>query len=456
MSLLGLLWDARRARRGGPDAIARRQQDRLAAIVNHARAASPFYRRLYHDLLDWVTDPAALPVVDKKTLMAQFDDWVCDPGITLAAVRRFVDDPTLVGQRLRDRYTVTTTSGTTGTHGIFIQDHHALTVAGAMAARMLGSLLTARDTVRILAAGRRMALVVPTGGHFASATAAARMTADARRAKTTGVFSVHDPMPTLVDHLNRFRPAILAPYATVGAMLASEAEAGRLRIDPALVVLAAEGLPPAEYDRIAAAFGAKVGTSYAANEVPFLSYSCDRHWLHVNADWVIVEPVDADHRPVPPGEPSHTVLVSNLANRTQPILRYDLGDSIVMRPAPCECGNPLPAIRVQGRAADLLTLTTPPGHRVTIAPLALATLVERIPGVELFQIEQTTPTTLRVRLLPAPDADPDNLWATVHGDITNLLAQHHLPNVTVERADEPPQQTTGGKYRQIIPLTQPR
>ncbi|ROT33468.1 phenylacetate--CoA ligase family protein [Micromonospora sp. HM5-17] len=454
-SLLGLLWDARRARRGGPDAITRRQRDRLAAIVDHARTNSRFYRRLYRDLPDQVTDPAVLPVVDKKTLMAQFDDWICAPDLTLADIRRFVDDPTRVGQHLHGRYTVTTTSGTTGTHGIFIQDHHTMAITAAMAARMFGSWLTTRTIAKILTGGRRMALIAPTGGHFATATAAARLSAG-RRGKTTRVFSVHDPIPQLVDGLNQFRPAILLPYATVGAMLASEAQAGRLHIDPALVVLSAEGLPPSECDRIAAAFGATVGHTYAANEVPFLSYSCRYHWLHVNADWVTVEPVDADHQPVPPGEPSHTVLVTNLANRIQPILRYNLGDSILMRPDPCECGNPLPAIRVQGRAADLLTFTTSAGQPVTIAPLALATLVERIPGVELFQIQQATPTTLRVRLLPATGADPDNLWHRVHDDITNLLASHSLGHVDVERANEPPQQTTGGKYRQIIPLTQPR
>ncbi|MGW5051431.1 phenylacetate--CoA ligase family protein [Actinokineospora sp. NPDC004072] len=453
MNLPGLLWDARQARRGGPDAIAGRQRDRLAAIIEHARTSSPFYRRLYRELPERVTDPAALPVVNKQALMAHFDDWVTDPELTEKKARGFVNDPRLLGQRLLGQYTVTTTSGTTGTHGIFVQDSHALAVAGAMMARMLGSLLTARDAAKILTAGRRIALVVPTGGHFATTTAAARMTADPKRAKSVGVFSVHDPLPQLVDALNQFRPAILAPYATVGAMLASEAEAGRLHIDPTLIVLAAEGLPPAEYDRIAATFGATVGTSYAANEVPFLSYSCDQHWLHVNADWVILEPVDANHHPVPAGQPSHTVLVSNLANRVQPILRYDLGDSVLARPDPCECGNPLPAIRVQGRASDLLTFTTPTKREVTLSPLALATLVERIPGIDLFQIVQTTPTTLQIRLQPRSGAEPEQMWATVHGDITRLLVQHDLSHITVERAEEPPQQTAGGKYRAVIPLT---
>jgi len=46
-----------------------------------------------------------------------------------------------------------------------------------------------------------------------------------------------------------------------------------------------------------------VGNSYAATECPFLSYGCQEGWLHVNTDWTILEPVDADHQPSRPGSP---------------------------------------------------------------------------------------------------------------------------------------------------------
>src|SRR5690606_28956819 len=97
-----------------------------------------------------------------------------------------------------------------------------------------------------------------------------------------------------------------------------------------------------------------------------LSYDCDNGWHHLHADWFAFEPVDAEFRPVAPGEPSHTVLLTNLINRTQPILRYDLGDSIVMRPDPCPCGNPLPAFLATGRSSDVLRLSTSDGTTATI------------------------------------------------------------------------------------------
>ena len=259
------------------------------------------------------------------------------------------------------------------------------------------------------------------------------------------------PLPELVARLNPFRPVLLAPYASVAALLASEQEAGRLHINPVLLALSAEGLPEGEYERVARAFKAKVGNSYAATECPFFSYSCEHGWLHVNSDWVVFEPVDVNYRPVRPGEPSHTVLISNLANRVQPILRYDLGDSVLQQAGPCPCGNPLPAIRVQGRSAEVLTFHSNGGDRVTIAPLAFATLADRTPGLQMFQIVQTAPASLRVRL-QTHGADSDRVWETVQAGIKHLLAEHGLDQVALERAEEPPEQSKGGKVRQVVPL----
>lgn len=234
------------------------------------------------------------------------------------------------------------------------------------------------------------------------------------------------------------------------ALLAAEQDAGRLHIRPVLVLPTSEGLSQDGYDRIAKAFHAKVRTVYVATECLFMAIGCEHGWHHVNSDWAILEPVDASYQPVPPGEEAHTVLVSNLANRVQPILRYDLGDRILQRPDPYPCGNPLPAIRVRGRAADILTFPTERGEKVAMPSLALE--IDHVPGVELFQIVQTAPTQLRVRLHPAADADPNRVWRAVHSELTKLLNEHGLGQVSVELAAEPPVPSSAGKYRTVIPL----
>lgn len=451
-SVLRLLFDARSARTQGRAALQKRQRVRLDEMVTFARAHSPYYRELYQNLPDGVRDPARLPVTDKKTLMARFNDWVTDRDVTIEKVQALVQDPGRIGERFLGQYTVITTSGTTGTPGIFVQDDRSMAVTKVLAALMVKSWLEAGDIVRILAGGGRTAMVIATGGHFATTVAATRMRSSRWRARLVRVFPVHMPLPEMVAALNRFRPAMIAAYASVAKLLASEQEAGRLHIKPVLLSVTAEGLPEHEYERIAKAFGATVRNGYAANECPFLSYGCAHGWLHVNSDWLVLEAVDADYRPIPPGQQSHTVLLSNLANRVQPILRYDLGDSILQRSDPCSCGNPLPAIRVRGRSADVLTFSAN-GERITIVPLVFATLLDRIPGIELFQIVQTTPSGLRVRLRPAAGTNKDRLWQEVSIEMTRLLAAHKVADATLELAEEAPEQSAGGKFRHVIPLT---
>lgn len=87
-----------------------------------------------------------------------------------------------------------------------------------------------------------------------------------------------------------------------------------------------------------------------------------------------------------------------------------------------------------------------------LPPLALGTVVDRIPGVALFQIVQDAPTRLRVRLQPAPGADGEQVWSAVHQALAGLLAVHQLDHVTMERAAEPPARGAGGKVRTVIPL----
>ncbi|MGP4087213.1 phenylacetate--CoA ligase family protein [Streptomyces sp. KR55] len=451
-STLALIRDGRRTLRQGPDALAGRQRERLAAMVDFARAHSPYYRELYRTLPERVEDPALLPVTRKQILMARFDDWVTDPEVTIDRVRAFVADPRRVGERFLGRYLVTTTSGTTGHRGLFLLDDRETAVVRSLSLRAARRTLTPSVTARLLAHRMRAAHIVATSGHLAAYTVIARSRAAGRLyARGSRVLSVHRPLSELVDQLNRYRPAFLGGYATVIALLAGEQLTGRLRIAPAVVSLVAEGLSDRDHQRIRSAFGAHVVNSYGCNESLALAYGCAFGWLHVHSDWLLLEPVDADHRPTPPGQESFTVLLTSLCRWAQPILRYDLGDSVLLRPDACPCGDPLPAIKVRGRAADLLSFPRGDGGTVSVVPMAFETLLESIPDIDLFQIVQTAPIHLRVRIRSAAGADRDRLWTTVRKEMVALLTAHGAGQVSVERAHEPPEQSPGGKYRVVIP-----
>ncbi len=318
-SVLWLLLDSRRARKQGPAAIAQQRRARLSEMVAYARARSPCYCEFYRDLPERVGDPALLPVTDKKTLMARFDDWVTDRDVMIEKVRQFIEDPSLIGAPFLGKYTVATTSGTTGTPGIFVLDYGHLAVGLASIGFEFAQWLSAIDVLKLLFRGMRIAAVHATGGHYASVAGVTRARRSNRLlARQLKDFSVHTPLLELVTKLSEFRPVIVLGYALIIALLAREQEAGRLSINPVLIVVTAEGLGEGEYGRIARAFGSKVGNVYGSTELAQVAYSCREGWLHILVGWIVLEPVDADYRPSPPGEQSHTVLLSNLANRVQP------------------------------------------------------------------------------------------------------------------------------------------
>lgn len=448
--MLATVVDLVRARREGRLGYQRRQQDRLQTLVRYARANSPFYQRFYSDLTDSAL--TVLPPVTKSQLMAAFDDWVCDPTVTLADVRAFASDPAKVGMPYRGRYFVCASSGTSGHPGVFLHDERACQVYQAMSYPMDMAWLSRRQWLRLLRRRASWAVLVGTGGHFAGE---GWITYLGRRhwwRRNWRSLSLQQPLPQLVAALNSFQPAILTSYPSALELLAAEQLAGRLRARPVIVELSGESVDPVGRARIAEAFGRNVvHEAYAASECLTIAFDCAHGWLHVNADWVLLEPVEADYSPTPAGKPSHTVLLTNLANLVQPIIRYDLGDSVLARPDSCPCGSPMPAIRVEGRRDDTLRLTKPGGGTVEVLPLAIGSVVDEVPGVYRSQIVQTGPSALTLRLQVRPLSVPEQVWEQACAALSDYLAAQGLPDTTITRATEPPRSSpTSGKFRQVI------
>jgi len=451
------IWDVWRAYRGGEHALVARRENRLAILIAFARARSPFYGDLYSSLPEGIRDLQDLPPVSKPDLMESFDDWVTDPGVTKASAEAFITDTDLVGDYYLDRYALWTTSGTTGEPGIFVHDSGALNVYAALGLlRGIKAWMTTGTLLAFLRRDLRAAIVIATGGHWASEAVKELVRGlNPWLSNRLRTYSVLTPMRQMVNMLNEYQPTILFGYPTALALLAHQQVVGGHKISPLLVATAAEWLTPGDRDQIAGTFNCPVRETYAASEFMGIAYSCDHGRLHVNSDWVILEPVDEAYRPVLPGHASQTVLLTNLANRVQPIIRYDLGDSITVDRDPCPCGSPLPAIQVEGRRDDVLYLQTPDGESVPILPMALATVVEEVPGVTRYQIIQTAPAELNLRI----ETPYENLQV---GEIATQRLREYLGTLglssiqIVESAEQPTCDPVSGKYHQIWTDLEPK
>ena len=432
-------------------AIALQREQRLIALVAYAFECSPYYSRLYRKLRVSSSSRLRLtdlPRVTKQSLMENFDDVMTDPAVTRSAVDGFVAQPDRCGGALLGRYSVWTSSGTTGKPGYFVHDPDAVAVYDALEWQRFRGVRSATDLARQLIAGDRYAMVAATGGHFAGISTVERM----RRSmpwltESLKGFSLLQPLEQLVAQLNDFRPTLLASYPTAAQMLAEEQHAGRLKLHLREVWTGGETLANAARAQLQRAFGCPVRNSYGASEFLPIAWECPYRRLHLNSDWVILEPIDQYGRPVPAGTRSHSVLLTNLANRIQPLIRYDLGDAVTIADTPCGCGSRFPVMSVEGRTDEALVFPLSRGGTATVVPLALTTVMEDDARVHDFQVTQTAPNKLQVRL----GSDEHGSAADVRRALGNYFDTLGIGAVSIDIAHRPPaRDEVSGKLRRVI------
>lgn len=405
MRLGAVALDVLASGRATPDAIAARQQSRLAHLLDAAVRGSRIFRERLQGM-PAATTLSALPVLGRAELMARFDDWVTDPQLKLQELGSFTADAKRIGEPYLGKYLVWESSGTSRQPGMFVQDARAMAVYDALEALRRSTLRPLQRWFDPLLLAERIAFVGATTGHFASMVNMQRLRQlNPFMAQSLHCFSILQSSSALLDELNTFAPTVIATYPTVAALLADLAAQGALHFAPKEIWTGGETLSKAVRRHLEQTLGCVVRNSYGASEFMSIGWECQHGQMHANTDWLILEPIDAQGQPVPPGQVSHSTLLTNLANFVQPLIRYDMGDQIMVHQERCECGSSLPVIEVQGRRDDPLLMAGQNGRRVMLLPLALTTVLEEEAGVFDFQLRQHDDHTLVLRLgLQAADA----------------------------------------------------
>ena len=378
--------------------VAAMQARRLRELLAHVAQHSPLYRGMLGGLDPSGLDLQSLPVMHKPQLMRHFDEWVTDPQIRLEELRRFVGDRSHIGDTYLGRYVVWESSGSSGNPAIFVQDAASLAVYDALEALRRTASRPMGHVLDPLCLAERIVFIGAIDGHFASTVSFERL----RRLNPWMANSLHSlsflkPLKALVVELDALKPSVIATYPSVAVLLAKEKAAGRLSIAPTEIWTGGETLSAGARRFVQDAFGCAVCDSYGASEFLALASQCPQGRLHLNSDWAIVESVDAHGRPVPDGHPGHSCLLTNLINRVQPLIRYDLGDRVTITSGPCACGSTLPVIEVHGRSDETLCLGRESRHSVEVLPLALCTVIEEEAGLFDFQVVQCGPRDLLLR-----------------------------------------------------------
>jgi phenylacetate-CoA ligase len=390
----------------------------LSQLRAHTYAHSPFYQKFHRGLEG--RPLSALPVLTKATMMENFDALVTDQAIRLEAVRAHLaqDDG---DRRYLDRYWVNATSGSTGSPGLFLFDRREWTTVLASFARS-----HEWAGVKISLTHRmKMASIASISPWHMSAQVGATLKSWWMPALR---LAASDPLGVIVERLNDWQPAMLVAYASMARILADEQIAGRLRIAPHLVYTSSEVLTEDTRRRIEAAWGQPPFNQYASTEVGGLAAETVAHdGLYLYEDHAIFEVVDEHYQPVPPGQYGAKVLVTALFNRTQPLIRYELSDSV--RLAASASGRHLPFARldgIQGRTEDILHLPGRSGGDVAVHPLTFHRVMDATPASGWQVVQEAD--GLNVLLAGAPNGVAD---ATLVDRLTRELSAQGVDGLPI-------------------------
>jgi phenylacetate-CoA ligase len=422
--------------------LAEHRTVRLRELVRIATERSPWYRKRLSgvdvDRLD-ERSLTELPVLTKAELMEHFDDIVTDSRLTLAGLEAHLSTVG-TGSYLLGQYTALTSGGSSGQRGVFVYGWDAWAVFWLTCYR---TLLNARNSYRDLAS-RPAVMASVTAAHFSHATAAMARTFSSPR-MTTVRFPVMLRTEEIVAGLNEVQPDFMTVYPSVLYPLAHEAAAGRLRIAPRRVLAGAEPLLPEIRAAAEQAWGVTVINIYGTSEGGGTAVGCGRGGTHVSEDQLIVEPVDLAGRPVPPGERSAKIYLTNLYNPVLPLIRYEITDEVTVLPGPCPCGSAHRRIAdVQGRLDDVFTY-----QGLRVHPHLFRTALSREAGIVEYQVRQI-PAGAAIAIRCTAPVSLDALRDRVAAGLAATGLDR--PRVTVEVVDRFERPGGPAKLKRFIPL----
>ncbi|MCG3171936.1 MAG: hypothetical protein GMKNLPBB_00077 [Myxococcota bacterium] len=440
----------------------RRVQDKkLRALLRHARENVPLYQRMLRNI---DVDKCALeeiPPISKRMLMENLEDSLAVRGVSRAEIEDFARGKENAGKLFKGKYILCTTSGTTGFVGYFMYDKKAWSAMRAVEfVRMLRHRLGPWHIARF-SFGRRLrwAMVIAMGGHYVTHLLATIVPKASVLLANVRQISIMSPMKQIVDQLNGFKPHLMHGYPTFLEALAHEQLAGRLDIDPEFISSGSEPFTRGARQRISQAWKrAVLSETYGTTEFVALANQCKHGSLHANIDYCIIEAVDDLYNPVRPGQRGSRILLTNLLNYTQPIIRYEITDSVVYTGETCPCGSKLPVIQVHGRTDDTFFLKEADGVFRAHPPIPFEVLFLRVDGLRQFQLVHEEQNWLRVRFACADDIRPEVVRERIHHEFQQYFAQHNLEGqikLTFEEINQVTRNPTSQKMRQIYSKVSP-
>ncbi len=428
-----------------PDALQQLQKQRLKEIVGYVKEHSDYFREAYKDIDPENFRLEDLPSTDKKGLTEHYERWVTDQEITYEGVMSYLKN-TDANQLYLSKYTALTTSGTSGSPMPMIRDSYHNTIHGAMISRRL---FTGNASPEFMNPSKyRIASIIYTDPKVSSYRSLLKAKqAAGEYAVNMQAFSPAQPIGELARQIEAFHPDVITCYPSAMCAIAVEQRKGNIHLDLRAIACSAEALTEDMFNLFTETFHCPVINNYCSTEGGEAAMSCSNGHLHVNEDWVIIEPVDENRMPITDEDVwSEGILITDLTNYVQPVIRYYMNDQVKIHRHSNQCDNSFAQMEIQGRSGGITEVC---GKSILITHFAKD--LESIPMVCISQIAQTATDTLEIRAVFAPDADKEKVFADIESRVKKILDREGCEGYHIIHSDQEPQRNErGGKLQKFI------
>ncbi len=335
------------------DDLKKYQEKQLKKLIEYSIDHSEFYRREYDGFeMNSMEDFHRLPVINKKIMMDNFTDLnTC--GLDLDDVMDYAVNKEVKRDFLgyyKDEYVVGLSSGTSGNKGIYVTPK-AMT-------RRLPFVFLARSGIPLKLLPFRILFLLRVFSQGFDDIKAPMV--------SLKYLSTMTPIDDIIDSINDLKINILmAPPSLVRLLLPRRDD---IRVPIKLIMTYAEVMEEEEKDRFKEVFHTDVIEIYQASEGQIAS-ACKCGNLHINEDLVFVELYDDKGRAVnEAGKVATRMVVTNLVNYAQPLIRYEMNDMVILGHK-CPCGSSFRVIKkILGRNDDVVYLKNRQGNIQHIFP----------------------------------------------------------------------------------------
>ena len=248
-----------------------------------------------------------------------------------------------------------------------------------------------------------------------------------------------------IQQIQAIRPKMLFGYPSALAHIAKQAEKNGDRLDKLGIKVAfvtSEKLYDHQRSIIEKVFACPVANGYGGRDAGFIAHQCPEGSMHITAEDIIVEIVDNEEQVLPVGE-SGEIVVTHLATRDFPFIRYRTGDIGVLSDEVCRCGRGLPVLKdIQGRTSDFIVAQ----DGTVLHGLALIYVMRDIEGIEEFKIIQHTIDQTEIQLLTNSHYNPADEQRIIDVFKARLGQTVELKINYVDRIEK----EKSGKFRYVI------